>query len=262
MENKYKIYGLIDPRTNKICYIGFTQQGLKKRLTQHLNPKPTNESKIAKLHRFLKSKNLKLTIVEIENCKSLEDMYDKEIYYISYYKNLGYKLKNIQDGGKIGVNSEESYNKFRKSMIKNKSDHNYLKGELNRLALLSNNEVLNIYNLIIKGYNNEDIYHFYKDKCKLSTIKAIRSGQTWKDLFNTNLNIKIPSIKSSSKDCYTGYQKLKIIDLINKDYELNHIHKWFNKISKSDLKRIKNKVIWNPVWKVYEQISAYNKQLL
>ena len=109
MEKKYKIYGLIDPRTNKICYIGYTTQLLRKRLLQHLNPISGNRSKIAKLHRHLKKKDLKLLIVEIYNCENEDDMYNKEIFYISYFNKLGYNLKNIQEGGKITINNKESY---------------------------------------------------------------------------------------------------------------------------------------------------------
>ena len=259
MKKTYKIYGLIDPRTNKICYIGYTTQLLKTRLLQHLNPIPNNLSKIAKLHRYLKRNGLKLSIIEICNCKNEEEMYEKEIFYISHFKNIGYDLKNIQKGGKITINEEESYLKSKRTRLKNKKNYTTYRGENSPISLLTNNEVINIYNLIKKGYNNEDIYKFYNDKCTLSVIKAIRSGQNWKELFDINMKEFIPSIKSSSNECYTGYQKVKIVDLISKNYELCHIHKWFNKISKSDLKRIKNKIIWNPVWKVYKQISAYNK---
>lgn len=262
MNKTYKIYGLIDPRTNKLCYIGYTTQTLKKRLRQHLNPKEENMCKIAKLQRYLNRYNKKLTIFEICNCKSEEEMYEKEIFYISHFKKLGYNLKNIQSGGKNTINDIESYKKFRKTHLKNKEFHNIKKCEESHLSKLSNNDVYEIYKLILKGYNNSDIFYYYKDKCKISCIKAIRNGKNWNSLFKEKLNIIIPSIKSSSNDCYTGYQKLKIIELIIKNYEIEHIQKWFNKVSKSDLKRIKNKNIWIPVWKTYEQISAYNKKLL
>jgi predicted GIY-YIG superfamily endonuclease len=81
MNKSYKIYGLINPKTNKICYIGYTTQTLKRRLQQHLNPILENKSKIAKLSRSLKRQDLKLTIVEICQCIDVNDMYEKEIYY-------------------------------------------------------------------------------------------------------------------------------------------------------------------------------------
>lgn len=252
---KYKIYGLIDPRTDKICYIGYTTQLLKSRLLQHLNPNSENKSNIAKLNRYLRKKDLKLKIIEIYDCKNEQEMYDKEIYYIAYYKKLGYKLKNIQEGGLITINNEESYLKFKKTRLKNKENHIIHRCENSVLTQFKNDEIINIYKLIKKGYNNEDLHKIYNTKCKLSAIKAIRSGKTWKELYNIYMKETISSIKSNSSDCYTGYQKIKIIDLINKNYELNHIQKWFNKISKSDLKRIKNKIIWKPVWKVYEQVK-------
>lgn len=256
---KYKIYALVDPRNNKVCYIGCTYQNLNKRFLQHLNPIKTNQSKLAKLVRFLKNKSMKLSIIEIDNCSTKEEMYEKEIFHISDYKKRGYELKNIQDGGQININDKQSYLKFKKTHLNNKELHNYLKGEEARLSLLKNYEVLNIYELIKKGYNNEELYELYKDKCSLSAIKAIRAGQTWKTFYKINLNFKVVSIKNYDKNSYKSYQKLKIVDLIIKGYSIKHINKWFKKISISDLKRVQTKQIWQPVWKVHEQISAYNK---
>lgn len=256
---KFKVYGLVDPRNNKICYIGITRKLLKRRLYQHNNPSDNNLCKIAKLSRHLKGKQLKFNIVELESCKDEIGMYDKEIYYINLYKSLNYRLYNIQPGGKITINDAESYKRSSITKLKNKENYNYLKGEDSPHTELTDEIVINIFALIKKGYNNCDIQEYYNNKYNISIIKAIRSGQNFKHLFKKYLNLKIPSIKNSSDSSYTGYQKVEIIKLIENDNSIEEIHNIFNKISLSDLRRIKNKVIWKPVWKVFKIMSAISE---
>ena len=243
----YKIYGLIDPRTYQICYIGYSTQKLKNRLAQHNNPHTENMSKIAKLCRSLKVLNKKFEIVEITTCLSEEDMYEKEIFYIKEYKQLGYKLYNLQDGGKLTTNPPESR---KRGAEKKKLKPSPLLGDNNPCSVLKESDVLNIYSLIKKNYTNLEIFEIYKEKCKISTIKALRNGQNWKHLWSGYFDQPIKSLKNEQ----TGYKariKLKIVDLIEKGYSIEHIHKHFPNLKNSDLKRIKDKKIWVPVWNIH-----------
>lgn len=251
MKNKYKIYGLIDPRDNKICYIGVTIRTLKKRIQEHNNPIDTNLSKIAKLSRYLKNKNLQLNIILIDTAINKEEMYQKEIELIKHFRKINPKLKNIQDGGLITLNNKNSY---KRASIKMKDKKPKLGENCNR-SLLTKKDVLNIYDLIKQGQDNYNIYLLYKDKCKQSTIKAIRSGQNWNHLYNEYFNKFIPSIPCS-KNGLTGLNKIKILDMIINNMSNQVILNKYNKLSKSDLKRIINKTIWKKTWKIYEIISA------
>lgn len=250
----YQIYGLIHPISNKICYIGYSTQKLKTRLTQHNNPKDSNMSKIAKLRRSLKKQNLKLSIVLLKNCSSEEEMYKEEIFYISFFKKDGFKLYNLQDGGKLTGNPLESYIRSKKSRVNNEYFYKDIKGEKHHLAILSEKDVLKIYTLIKSNYSNEEIFQKLKLKCSLSAIKAVRRGQTWKHLWEQHFTIVIKSL-FNRPGSYESLVKLKIIDLITKNYELIHINKHFSKISISDLKRIKEKQIWKPIWVRYSAIN-------
>lgn len=207
------IYGLIDPRTSKICYIGCTQQLLSNRLRQHNLPVLSNKSKIAKLSRKLKKLKLKLSIVELKRCRDLEDMYLSEINLIKEFRNNGYKIYNLQNGGLSGKNPKESYKKSLKTSIKKGTNLKPKKGSENSSSVLNEDDVLHIYSLIKKYYSNNEIFELYKNKCKISTIKALRTGQNWSHMFKENFDKPIESLKCE-KTGYNTRVKLKIVDLI------------------------------------------------
>lgn len=249
---KYLIYGLVDPRNNKICYIGMTSQKLKIRLRQHNNPKKDNLSKIAKLSRFLNKNKLKFSIVELYSCLDEQDMFEKEILFIKEYREKGYLLKNIQPGGLICDNSYSSSSILRTSnKLKeyyNKNIHK--KGQDLYNSLFTDKEIIFIYKLIKDFYSNEEILKELNYKCKISAIKAIRTGSNWKHLWNKNFEEPIFSIKTE-KNGYSPRIKLKILDEIENGVDLNHISQKYKLLKKSDIKRICLKKLWTPVWILY-----------
>ncbi len=90
-----KIYYLCD-ETNKPRYIGFTEFDLIKRLREHKNDYRHNQHKV----NWIKKNRNSLKIVLIEDgIKTIDDMKEKEIYYINLYKNNGFNLLNATDGG-------------------------------------------------------------------------------------------------------------------------------------------------------------------
>ena len=103
-KQSYFIYGLIDPRDSSLCYIGCTIRPMKERLRQHNNVPDTHKSKMANLSRHIKRVGKKLSMIKICTCQSEQEMYNKEIHYISYFRNQGYNLRNIQPGGRLTVN--------------------------------------------------------------------------------------------------------------------------------------------------------------
>lgn len=94
------IYGLKDPETLELKYIGKTSGTLKRRLGAHISAtKRKNKKNI--LQAWIQSilnKNLKPLIEIIEECDDIK-LNLREIYWISYYRNLNYNLKNINNGG-------------------------------------------------------------------------------------------------------------------------------------------------------------------
>ena len=91
------IYGLVDPRTNEIRYVGKTTQTLNKRLSQHLcSNKKHNPHKFNWINQ-LKTLNLKPTIILIETCND-KNWVEREKHYILTIENL----TNITQGGENG----------------------------------------------------------------------------------------------------------------------------------------------------------------
>jgi len=105
----YKIYALVDPRTNEIRYIGQTKQNLNRRLTRHIidaNRKKTHKD----CWIFnLKQKNVK-PIIELIDEVNENDWSFWEQHYISLYKYWGFDLTNHTIGGE-GKPSYPAWNK-------------------------------------------------------------------------------------------------------------------------------------------------------
>lgn len=132
MKNKSYIYGLIDPRTNKIRYIGQTIQSLKNRLNGHIGDAKYNRYNRRKENWIKSLFKLKLEpLIEIiEEC-SKEKLNERESYWISYYNDND--LTNLTPGGDNSYNSDNyiqykerywnnkrkvySYNEFTKEIL-------------------------------------------------------------------------------------------------------------------------------------------------
>lgn len=105
------IYGLIDPRNDKIFYIGFTEYP-NKRYNEHLNirgkKREKNTYKENVINKILQL-GLKPEMKIIDVCEKIFNihlnMFDHEIlekYYIKKYKDEGVNLTNLTDGGDGG----------------------------------------------------------------------------------------------------------------------------------------------------------------
>jgi hypothetical protein len=244
------MYGLIDPRENKICYIGITND-IKNRIKQHNRPKLSNLAPIAKLCRHLKEKGLKLGIVELNKSNKLDEINSMEIKTIAFFRELGVNLLNIQEGGERTNNSKESIERMIVTRKKNNNLglHKSVLGESNNNAKLNNDQVIEIYNLIKQFYSNEEIITYLNLKCGVTVIHAIRSGQNWGHLWPNYFTEIIPSIYMG-KNGINPRIKLKVIDLIVKGYDLNHIKKRFKRVN-HDVFRVAEKTIWVKVWEIY-----------
>jgi hypothetical protein len=246
----YKIYGLIHPITMKICYIGCTIQKLEKRLSQHNQPKKSNSTKIAKLRRSLKSRKFSITLLKV--CETREDMYLSEVDTIKKFTELGIKLYNITEGGEGAPHTEESIQKMLKSREEN-DVWRARKGEECYNSKLNESEVLVIYSLIKKFYSNEEIMEEFGGGLNRTWLTSIRFGQSWKHLFKQHFSEPIPSLKNFNKNSYSGRVKVKIVELLDKGYEVKQIERFFKKIKAFDLVRIRDKKLWIPVWDVYHK---------
>lgn len=257
-KQSYFIYGLIDPRDNSLCYIGCTRNSMKHRLQQHNSAAARRyQSKISNLAKLLYRLKLEFSMIKICTCQSEQEMYDREIHYIAYFKERGYNLRNLQPGGLVNIGTEESHR--RASQTKKKLQHTYVnqKGENHPMAKVSEEVVIEICGLIKLGYNNEEIQGKYPT-LNLSGLKALRSGQNWKGLWKEHLGVKIPSIPSQT-DKYNTKYKLDLVGQLYKSRSIEDVAEEFVLVPKSDIKRIAEKKIWTKVWDLYSIISAFKE---
>lgn len=94
----YLIYGLVDPNSGQLRYIGKSSSGIY-RAMRH-----SAKSELAKDRSYkgnwLRSLSLKPKIVIIQDFKNDKNIIDcAEMFWINYFKNLGCPLTNLTNGG-------------------------------------------------------------------------------------------------------------------------------------------------------------------
>lgn len=94
--NRAKIYGIVDPETGKIVYIGKANR-VQSRLKTHLSDCRKKDSNLYKWMRDRLNANQSIKIVELASAIS-EDWQSLEIAMIAQYRNEG-NLLNMADGG-------------------------------------------------------------------------------------------------------------------------------------------------------------------
>jgi hypothetical protein len=93
------IYKILNPDTLEVKYIGKTTEALNRRLNKHIH----NRGKTIMSKWCLKYKLLnKRPIIQLIERITFDKWEEREKYWISYYKNQGYNLLNITEGGDEG----------------------------------------------------------------------------------------------------------------------------------------------------------------
>lgn len=108
--NKVKIYSLVDPRNNRIMYIGRTKARLSARLAGHCHDSRHKNGPKDKWIRELNDLKLKPIISMIEDVEE-EIWREREIYWIAFYRQLNSTLCNLAKGGEgpCGLKRTEEY---------------------------------------------------------------------------------------------------------------------------------------------------------
>lgn len=104
MKDKVYIYGLVDPVSKEIRYVGKTVQSVENRLASHLSKAKTSKKK-THVYCWIKSlltQNLKPDIVVLEEVDS-KTWEESEKFFISYFKYIGADLTNNTEGGEAGT---------------------------------------------------------------------------------------------------------------------------------------------------------------
>lgn len=96
---KFLIYGLVDPETDQIRYIGKSSNGLE-RPKSHFEPANTRKKRhIYNWIRGLAQRGLKPEILVLEEFEDASMLYEVEHWFISYFRFIGCNLTNLSDGG-------------------------------------------------------------------------------------------------------------------------------------------------------------------
>jgi hypothetical protein len=166
------IYTLSDPRyPNDIRYVGQTIKKLNTRLSIHIAPK----SLISKTHKnnWIKSL-LEVNIIPLINL--IEEVNDdewsiREIYWINYYKSIGYKLTNSTDGGEGMLNPNEETRKKLSNANSGENNPNFGKkrsletnDKINEIRVIKHTEETKL----IIGENSKGRKHTEETKQKIS----------------------------------------------------------------------------------------------
>lgn len=101
-----KIYILKDPQSNIIRYVGLTKLSLDYRLSLHLKEKHKVTHKSHWI-QSLKKQGLKPIIEQIDIADTIEELCNKEMYWINYYLDLKIPLTNT-----IITHSNKPYKSF------------------------------------------------------------------------------------------------------------------------------------------------------
>lgn len=98
------IYGLVDPLTNQLRYVGKTISGMAKRLEGHIgNARRGLNQPCAHWVRSLLAKSRIPEIFEIEACAFGVDWEEAEQFWIENCRSLGCRLLNLSIGGGAGA---------------------------------------------------------------------------------------------------------------------------------------------------------------
>lgn len=134
-KKKWEIYGLADPQSGEIRYIGVSHNP-KKRYLSHLSTSKTRKTYKDNWIFSLLEKNLKpiYTLIEVGFGKTWKE---REKYWISEYRKIG-RLTNLTDGGEgvLGLyHSKDSREKMRSAHLGVKLSKEHCKNISKALSL-------------------------------------------------------------------------------------------------------------------------------
>lgn len=177
-----KIYGLSSSDSpDNIRYIGKTINKLKNRLQRHLSDyKHENTYKSRWIKKEIKKGN-KILIKEIFLVPTTDDWTKWEIFYISEYKKLGYKLTNTTTGGD-GLHGDGNPfygKKHTKKTIQKIKDSNPLKKAVDMYDL-NGNLIESYISINEAALENNLLMNLISDVCRNRPKHKTAGGFVWR----------------------------------------------------------------------------------
>lgn len=97
--NQFLVYGLVDPRTGEVRYIGRSSSGLRRPRMHFFPSKLTERNHKANWMRSLLSAGVRPEIIVLEEFAFAADTVVAECFWIAQARGLGWSLTNQTDGG-------------------------------------------------------------------------------------------------------------------------------------------------------------------
>ena len=177
------IYGLCDPDTNELRYIGQTIQGFR-RIQEHYNQCQKRNKTTKQLSRSkvwinsLKKQNKIFKVIYLEYTDELFKLDELENFYITYFRFLGCILLNDLTGGKFA--SKKHWSKENREMISKRTK---------------------------EAMNTPEI----KEKCRQHAFKTVagynkgkKFSQEFKDKISKSQESKVQYIQDSNGNVHRG----------------------------------------------------------
>lgn len=181
-----KIYLLRDPRDNSIRYVGITRMTLRDRLLHHVRIARSGEkTHRASWVRHLISFNL-IPIIELieENSN-----FDREVYWIKYYRDQGHDLVNTTEGG-VGTRGNGYLKKEKRKSPPPISEATREKLRLGNLGKKHSEETRRKLSELLKGRKYPPLSEEAKDKIRKSKLGKPRDEATRRKLSKALLGRK------------------------------------------------------------------------
>jgi DNA-binding CsgD family transcriptional regulator len=179
--------------TNNKQYVGQTWQSLRTRWRSHYSDAKRRINKFTAAILKYGKDSFRIELITLAHTQEMADYW--ESYFINKYDTIksGY---NLREGGNNSKNSKESN-------LKNSFSH---RGSKNYSAILTENDVINIVDLLSQNKEEQEIAALYNVKPK--TISNIKNGTTWKHILDS-INYLPPAVKHNGKLIASQVDKIK-----------------------------------------------------
>lgn len=128
------IYGLADPRTDLVHYVGKSKTGFR-RPRRHGVGLINDDNPKGEWVRSLKAEGVSFRIVLLEEAASVEDLDPLECFWIAQGRGLGWPLTNVTKGGKGFLGGRQPESAKRRIGLANSHPHTEEHRQKNREGL-------------------------------------------------------------------------------------------------------------------------------
>lgn len=191
---RFFIYGLVDPRTGHLRYVGKTERALSVRLANHIHRalrQKTNEHKRNWIRKMI-AEGLRPQIVQLWETSDVDILSQAECFWIKYFRQMGCNLTNATDGGEGSTGYRHSEEEKKRISKRQKGKLWSLERRKGRSPVTSE-QVKEIIELYRGGLSIEGIAQAF------GNLKGMRSGGIRKVLLRAGQDMRQPWAKGPKR---------------------------------------------------------------